>query len=56
MGNFISFGKYNKLYKYIWFYVTISIANEYLISKSFPDAIKPDIFEITNYPSNILIQ
>ena len=30
--------------------------NEYLFTKSFPDAIKPDIFEITNYPSNILIQ
>ena len=56
MVHFISFGKYNKLYKYIWFFLIICLVNEYIFSDIFPDQIKPYIFETTNYPSNILIQ
>ena len=56
MVHFISFGKYNKLYKYIWFFLIICLVNDYIFSDIFPDQIKPYIFETTNYPSNILIQ
>ena len=56
MGKFILFGKYNKLYKYIWFYVIIRIINDYLFSEAFPSQIKPSIFDSHNYPPNILVQ
>ena len=56
MGKYISFGKYNKLYKYIWIYVIIRIVNDYLFSGVFPDKIKPSIFESHNYPPINLVQ
>ena len=56
MVHFISFGKYNKLYKYIWFFLIICFVYDYIFSDIFPDQIKPYIFKTTNYPSNILIQ
>ena len=56
MGNFISFGKYNKLYKYIWIFVIIKLINEYIFGYSFPDQIRPDIFNSVNYPPYKLIQ
>ena len=56
MRKFISFGKYNKLYKYIWIYVIIRIINDYLFSETFPSQIKPNIFDSHNYPPNILVQ
>ena len=52
MGKFILFGKYNKLYKYIWIYVIIKIVNDYLFSEAFPSQIKPNIFDSHNYPPN----
>ena len=51
----MSFGKYNKLYKYIWIYVIIRILNEYLFF-GYTDKIKPSFFQSCTYPPNILIQ
>ena len=56
MGKYISFGKYNKLYKYIWFFVLIRILIEYIFGDSFPDQIRPNIFYSVNYSPNKLIQ
>ena len=56
MGKYISFGKYNKLYKYILIYVIIRIVDDYLFSDAFPETMKLSIFEYVNYPHNILIQ
>ena len=56
MGKYITFGKYNKLYKYIWIYVIIRIINDYLFSETFPNQIKSNIFDSHNYPPNILVQ
>ena len=56
MEKTISFGKYNKLYKYIWIYVIIRLFNDYLFSDAFPSQIKPSIFDSENYPPIILIQ
>ena len=56
MGKFISFGKNNKQYKYIWIYVIIRLLNDYIFSGVFPDIIKPDFLAPNNFPSNILIQ
>ena len=56
MEKFISFGKNNKLYKYLWIYVIIRLVYDYLFSDVFPNQIKPSIFDSQNYPPNILIQ
>ena len=56
MGKFISFGKNNKLYKYIWIYVIIRLINYYIFSDFFPKQIKPDFLGSYNYPPGILIQ
>ena len=56
MGNYISFGKYNNLYKYIWIYLIINIIYDYIYGNAFPNQIKLSIFETKNYPPNILIQ
>ena len=56
MEKFISFGKNNKLYKYLWIYVIIRLVYDYLFSDVFPNQIKPSIFDSHNYPPNILIQ
>ena len=56
MGQFISFGKYNQSYKYIWLFVIIKLINEYIFGYSFPEQIKPDIFNPFNYPPNKLVQ
>ena len=56
MEKIISFGKYNKLYKYIWIYVIIRLFNDYLFSDVFPSQIKPSIFDSENYSPIILIQ
>ena len=56
MGKFISFGKINKLYKYILIYVLIRFVTDYMFSNTFSEKIKPEIFKIHNYPRNIVVQ
>ena len=56
MGKYISFGEYNHLYKYIWFFVIIKLVNEYIFGYAFPEQIRPDIFNSINYPSNKIVQ
>ena len=46
---------YNKLYKYIWIYISIRIINDYIFFETFPKQIRPNIFNLNNYPSNILV-
>ena len=56
MGKYISFGKYNNLYKYIWIYIIIRLFNDYLFTAIFPDQIRPNIFSTSNYPPDIFVQ
>ena len=56
MGKFIAFGKYNKLYKYLWIYIAIRVINEYFFGTSFPTQIVIDLFRPENFPKNIIIQ
>ena len=56
MGKYISFGEYNNLYKYIWYYIIICSFNDYIFADTFPKQIKFSIFEIKNYPPDIFIQ
>ena len=55
MGNFISFGKINKQYKYILIHIIISLLIDYMFSEIFPKQIRPSIFQSSNYPPNILV-
>ena len=53
MGKYISFGKYNKLYKHIWYYLITKLINEYFLESFFVKKV-----ELLNnrFPKNILIQ
>ena len=55
MGKYLSFGKYNNLYKYIWIYLIINTIFDYLFDNNFPNQLKFNIFENNNYPQGILI-
>ena len=55
MGSFISFGKYNKLYKYIWIVVILKTLIDYLFSPIIPDTMKPEFLYPINYPSGIMV-
>ena len=56
MGKFFSFGKYNKLYKYIWIAIIFKLIYEYLFSHTFPDQIRFNFLNTKNYPPDILVQ
>ena len=56
MGKFIAFGKYNKLYKYLWIYIAIRVVNEYFFGTSFPRQVVIELFRPENFPPNIIIQ
>ena len=56
MDKFISFGKINKQYKYILIHVLVRLISDYIFSEAFPNQIRPEIFEINNYPPAILVQ
>ena len=53
MGNYIGYGQYNHLYKYIWFYVAFKFASEYLIGEFFEEKI--GLIESNSMPQNLLI-
>ena len=55
MGKYISFGKYNKLYKYIWIFIIIKILIDYFFSDTFPKQIQIDFFRTQYIPPNILV-
>ena len=55
MGKYISFGKYNKLYKYIWIFIIIKIIIDYFFSDTFPKQIQIDFFRTQYIPPNILV-
>ena len=55
MAKYISFGRYNQLYKYIWLFVIIKLVNEYIFGYAFPEQIRPDIFNSVNYPPNKIV-
>jgi len=56
MCTYITFGNYNKLYKYIWLYIIIRIL-EYLLTNNFlKKTIKIDYLQDEPFPKNILIQ
>ena len=53
MGKYISFGEYNKFYKYIWYYLITKFIGEYLLSSFFVEKIE---LLKDKFPKNILIQ
>ena len=48
------FGKYNKLYKYIFYYLICKFIYSYLFTRKFPEKIK--ILKINSLPEDILVQ
>ena len=56
MKNYFTFGKYNKLYKYIWFYIITKLIYSYLFTSYFPDNVKINFLKLSSFPSNIIIQ
>ena len=56
MGKYISFGKYNKLYKYIWIVVSIRLIVDYLYTENFPGKIRPKFLDTKNFPPSYIIE
>ena len=56
MGKYISFGQYNKLYKYIWIVVLIRLIVDYLYTENFPEQIRPNFLDTKNFPSSYIIE
>ena len=54
MGNYITIGEYNKLYKYIWSYIIIKLIFEYFFGTDFPEEMQ--IYEKDSFPKSVLIQ
>ena len=54
MKKMCKFGKYNKLYKYIFFYLICKFIYSYLFTSKFPEKIK--ILKINSLPKDILVQ
>lgn len=54
MAKYISFGGYNKLYKYIWFFFINKFINGYLFGSEFPNEIK--IVKKNTLPKSLIIQ
>ena len=54
MSKYISFGKYNKLYKYIWLYIISQLVYEYFYGSHFPKKIT--INYLNKFPKRILVQ
>ena len=54
MGNYITFGEYNHLYKYIWVCILLKIIYEYFFGTDFIEEMK--IFKKYLFPKSVLIQ
>ena len=54
MAKLIKFGKYNKLYKYLYFHIISKFIVEYLIESYFPD--KTSIFDDHAFPKHRIVQ
>ena len=54
MGKCITFGEYNKLYKYIWICIFLKLIFEYIFGTDFPEEIK--VLKKSSFPKNVLIQ
>ena len=54
MGNFITIGEYNKLYKFMWFFISFKLIYEYLYGSDFPIEIK--LIKHYSFPKSVLIQ
>ena len=51
MGKYISLGEYNKLYKYIWIYLSIKFFSIYIFDANLVfEQIKSDVLEISYSP------
>ena len=55
MGKIIQLGKYNKLYKYILFYLLLRLIHDYIFNETFPKGIRPSFFYDNNYPFSLLV-
>lgn len=55
MAKLISFGKYDKKYKYVIFYILIRLPFEYFLGDFFPEEIKIKYFRRENFPNKIII-
>ena len=56
MGKYITLGKYNKLYKYICYFLLVHLIYEYLFDGNLPDQIKIKNLKPNDFPKNILFQ
>ena len=54
MGNFITIGEYNKLYKFMWLSISFKLIYEYLYGTDFPTEMK--LIKHDSYPKSVLIQ
>ena len=54
MAYFITFGKYNKLFKYFWYHILVKFLYEYLLKSFFPR--KTDLFKDNPLPPDLLVQ
>ena len=55
MAKLISFGKYDKKYKYVIFYILIRLPFEYFLGDFFSEEIKIKYFRGENFPNKIII-
>ena len=53
MGNYIGYGQYNHLYRYIWFYIAFKFVSEYIIGEFFEEKI--GLIEKNSMPQYLLI-
>ena len=54
MGNYITFGEYNNLYKYIWVCILLQLIFEYFFGTDFTEEMK--YFKKYSFPKSVLIQ
>ena len=54
MGNFITIGKYNKLYKFMWLSISFKLIYEYLYGSDFATEMK--LIKYYSFPKSVLIQ
>ena len=56
MKKYLTFGKYNKLYKYILYFLSSRLLYSYIFTSFFPDNVKIKFLKIGSFPSNIIVQ
>ena len=53
MVKFITLGKFDNKYKYMFFYILIMLPLQYFLGDVFPDEMKIKFFRSENFPNDI---